>query len=594
MNLRTCEVIADVLQREGVTHVFGHTGGHVTPLWKALEDAGFELILNKHECNAVFMADGYVRASGRLPLVLVTAGPGITNLTTGMSTAYQDSIPLVAIGGTGRPVDDGRHSLQDGSGRGAVPDLFGIMKGTCKAVIRIRAAEEIPSAIRDAFRFATTGRPGPVFIDFPLLEMKTQEVEYMGVDASELRTDQEGDCSAEAVEAIKRNLLQAQRPYVLVGAGAAKSRAALMPFLERLGVPFALAPMAKGYVDEFHPLCLGVLRSYYQFTQLLPLDYAAECDFVLSLGFRFQSMETRWCSAFVQHWSGGQAIPRVPIAQVDPDPTEIGHNYAAKFPAVGSIESFIGALNIESHPKAHDLLRDINDRRAQFQMRYPLADGKGINPFNIFRTMEDLCTDDAVIVCDSGTVKDTLLTNFRSKANQDVLFADGHGTMGYSLPASFGAALATGRQTICAVGDSAFQMSCNEMGLLSNIEKIPVTIIVFDNGGSAINTIMGRLADPPHDIAVDRFENPDFALMAAAYGIKAYRVDSTEDFESALAHALKTDRPTLIHAYVDQSCAPFAVPGDKIPELFDRLPEQQELRDLLRIPILEPSRIIRD
>jgi acetolactate synthase I/II/III large subunit len=245
------EAIVDIFKAEGISRVFGHTGGHIMLLWDAIEKAGIEPIFNKQEGNGVYMADCYARLSGLPSIVLGTSGPGIQNTLTGLASAYLDSIPIVAIGAGVPTFAAGRNALQESSGRGRATDQLMMFKGCTKQAVLVQTPASVAGVIREAFRVCKTGRPGPVYIEMPS-DFWDIEIDYTRIEPSRYQNTNIPSCDIADSEAIKEALFKAERPAVVVGDGALEKDIGkkFMEFIETVKIPFYCSPKAKNFVDE--------------------------------------------------------------------------------------------------------------------------------------------------------------------------------------------------------------------------------------------------------------------------------------------------------------------------------------------------------
>ena len=445
--------IADILKQEKIEYVFGHSGGHIMHLFEAAKNAGIRIILNKQEGNAVYMADGFTRVSGVPSVILGTAGPGATNMLTGIATAHLDSIPLVAICAGVRTLATGRNAIQDGSGRGRATEQRLAFKALCKQAMLVPAPQEAPNVVREAFRVALSGRPGPVYVEVPS-DFWDVSIDYQRIEPGKYKNTGIPGCDAGECNAIAQALQNADRPLVIIGAGAQEPgiRLKLDRFLQTTRIPFAAAPMAKNLVDEFNPLYLGVLRVWGSTQKVY--EYMRSSDFILFLGDRMQEWE--------MNWYDDSLVANAALAQIDPDPEEIGRVYPVDFSSVGRVSSFIDLDVHHEHKNSQTLNKDIADLWGRFPRHDRYEDGNGINPLNLNNIIEDMAEKDAIIVCDTGHAKSMAIMKFRTRREQTFLVAENNGPMGYSLPAALGAALASQKEVICFIGDGGIQMSINE------------------------------------------------------------------------------------------------------------------------------------
>jgi acetolactate synthase-1/2/3 large subunit len=533
--------IADILKQEGVEYVFGYTGGHIMHMWEAANNVGIKLILNKQEGNGVYMADAFARLTKKPAVVLGTAGPGVTNMTTGLATALLDSIPVIAIGASVKSRSFGRNAVQDGSGRGRATEQRLVFKAVCKQAMLAPSPEAVPLMVREAFRIALSGRPGPVYLEIPS-DFWDKEIDYEPVKPNQYKNTNLPGCNRADAEAIIKKFYSSNHPLILIGEGALEPgiQEKMMKFLNGLKVPFGVSPLAKNIVDEYYPFYLGVARAEGKTQKIY--EYMRESDFILFLGDRMQEWELNWYDRSL--------VEKAVLAQVDPDWDEIGRVFPIDYSAVGSISSFIGLFPPEAHGNSRQLEKEVEDLNKKFPREERLKDGNGINPLNINNIVEELAADDATIVCDTGYAKTMAILKFRTKLSQNFIVADKNGPMGYSVPAALGAALATNKEVICFSGDGGFQMSLNELGTALNY-GLKVIYIIENNGGCISIADFHKSVYGHHCAAT--FKNPDFSKLAESYGMQGFTVRTTEEFEKAFKQAQKEKTSVIIDAKIDQS-----------------------------------------
>ena len=541
MRINVKDAIADILKLEGIEYVFGYTGGHIMQMWEAANNAGIKLILNKQEGNAVYMADAFSRITGKASVILGTTGPGVTNMTTGLATAFLDSVPLIAIGGGVSTNAFGRNAVQDGSGRGRATEQRIAMKSVCKKAMLAPTPEDVPNMVREAFREALSGRPGPVYIEIPF-NFWDIEIEYNIVLPYQYKNVQPIVCNKEDCDEIQNKFFKSKHPLIIIGEGAIEKNCniEIMKFIDAVGVPFSVSPIGKNCIDEFHPLYLGVARLEGKTQKVY--EYIKNSDFILFLGDRMQEWEVAWYSKTI--------FAKSKLAQVDPDWNEIGRVYPIHYSAVGSVSSFIKSIPNKTHKNSKSLLNEVKKLWTIYPIQNILPDGKGINPLNINTIVQKYAKSDATIITDTGYAKSMAIIKYLTHLGQHFITADKNGPMGYAVPAALGAALATRSQVICFVGDGGFQMSLNELGTALNY-NLQVIYIIENNGSCASITDFHTSIYGHHVAAV--FKNPNFIKLAQAYDIEGFEAKTTEEFEKSFIKALKSKTSVIIDAKLDQS-----------------------------------------
>lgn len=542
MKIKVKDAIADILLQEKVDYVFGYTGGHIMHMFEAVNNAGISIIFNKQEWNAVYMADWYTRVSKKIGVILATAGPWATNMLTWLATAYLDSIPLIAIWASVETYSVWRNPIQDGSWRWRSIDQKGAFKAVCKQSILPQCPEEIPNSIREAFRIALSWRPGPVYIEIPS-DYWNLEIDYEVISSSKYKNLNFPSCNLNDCEKILNALYEAEKPFIVIWEWAEEEfiKPKLKDFLDNIKIPFWVSPIAKNFVDEFNSYYLGVMRSSGKTQKIY--EYMRESDFILFLGDRMQEWE--------MNWHDESLIKNKKLAQIDIDYDEIGRVYPVDYSAVWSISSFVDFVKKTKHKNFDKLLKYVSNLKDKFPRKDIYLDSnKWLNPMNMINIVEKLTSKDSSIVCDTWNTKSLTILKFRTNLNQNFLTADNNWPMGYSVPASLGAALATKKEVVCFVWDWGFQMSLNELGLCLNYDLKVIYIIHNNNGCDSIKRYHTSIY---WHHCVAGFVNPDYLKIAKAYNMEWYTVKTSDEFESAFKKAKESKKSVIIESIVDDS-----------------------------------------
>ena len=417
--------IADILKLEGIKHVFGYTGGHIMHMWEAVNNAGIKTILNKQEGNAVYMADAYARLTGIPSIVLGTTGPGVQNMITGLASAFLDSVPMIAIGAGVPTYAVGRNALQESSGRGRAPEQRLIFKACCKEAMLAPSPEAIPEMIRDAFRTAMSGRPGPVYVEVPS-DFWGVEINYERISPGKYKNLNIPRCHKDDCLKISEMLFASRQPLIVIGEGVQETdiKDKLKSFLNKVQIPFTASPIGKNFVDEYDKFYLGALRHHGGKPRVY--YYMEKADLILFLGDRMHQWELDWMY-------DKETVGKAKLVQVDPDCNEIGRVYPVDLSAVGSVSSFIKAIKAKKHKNSKKLLREIKLIEQQCPRKKRYDDGNGINPLNLNSVVEENVSDKAIIVCDTGYTGSMGILKFRTKLSQRFLHADKNSPMGYAV-----------------------------------------------------------------------------------------------------------------------------------------------------------------
>ena len=568
MKFTGAQLITTLLERQGIDTIAGIPGGANLPMYDALHDSRIRHVLARHEQGAGFIAHGMARASGRAAVCFGTSGPGATNLLTAIADAKLDSIPLVTITGQVPRAMIGTDAFQE-------IDTYGLTVPITKHNYLVRSAAELLAVIPDAFRVATSGRPGPVVVDVP------KDVQNESLELDTLpepgRADPPPRLRAEDVAAAAALINQAQRPVLLIGAGVitANASAALQRLAETASIPVAATLLGLGAMPAAHPLFLGMVGMHAARCTNLLLE---ECDLLIALGIRFDDRATGKAAAF---------CPRAKILHVDIDASELGK---IKQPLLG-IEADVGqllralgpAVGVYSAGPLPDgsLQTSKSDRggpvapvpRAEWLQRmqwlrdtYPLdmpgADDP-LTPYGIVRHVAALAGDEAIVTSDVGQHQMWAAQAFPFARPRQWLTSGGLGTMGFGLPAAIGAALAEPRRTvICFTGDGSLLMNLQELATAAE-EEVNVKVILLNNGHLGLVRQQQELFYKGRYSASRFHAEPDFAAIAAGFGIDAYDLDGAADPTMALARSLRQPGPCLINVPIaaEANVYPMVPPG---------------------------------
>ena len=559
--MKGAQAIVASLEAEGCDTLFGFPGGVVIPLYDALYDAvKLRHILVRHEQGAVHAADGYARATGKVGVCLATSGPGATNLITGIANAYLDSIPLVAITGQVRADLIGTDAFQEA-------DVTGITLPIVKHSYLVQNAAEIPRIIHEAFHIASTGRPGPVVIDVPVTAL-LGELTYKAPDSLDLagyKPTVKGH--VKQIRAAARAILDAERPVLYVGGGVISAGASdeLRAVAALVQAPVTTTLMGLGAFDERLPLSLGMLGMH----GTVPANYAVhECDVLVGVGVRFDDRVTGKLSAF--------APQARTIIHIDVDPAEIGKNVEPSIPIVGDARHVLAALLAELQKaerapgRTAAWLAKIAAWQDEFRLHYeqPAAEGV-LAPQFVIEEIDRVTGGEAVIVTDVGQHQMWSTLYFDYRFPRQWISSGGLGTMGFGLPAALGAKLGRPDKTVIDIsGDGGFQMTMQELATAVNYD-IPVVVAILNNGYLGMvrqwQDLFWNKRYSQTCIAVQ----PDFVMLAEAFGAKGLRVTQAEHVGEALREAIDSGRPTVIDFKIspEENVFPMVPAGQSITEL---------------------------
>jgi len=540
------EILIQALIDEGTAHIFGYPGGAIIPTYDVLYDAPLKHILARHEQGAAHAADGYARATGRVGVCLATSGPGATNLVTGLSTAYMDSVPMVAITGQVPVPMIGSDSFQEA-------DIYGISIPVTKYNYLVKDVEKLQETIKEAFYIAGTGRPGPVLIDFPKdIQLARTRIKKLGPVRLPGDRDAAPRASAGQVEAIIEALKQARRPVIYAGGGVVCSGASaeLSRFSELTRIPVTTTLMGKGIYSERDSLSLGMLGMH-------GTKYANfaihESDLILAMGVRFDDRVAGNIKEFA---------PLAKIVHIDIDAAEIGKRVAVDIPVVADIRSVLTALNEKVQvPIRKRWLAHL----ARLKKEHPLSfrDDGALKPQFIIQTLSEMTQGELIVTTDVGQHQMWAALYYLATSPRRFITSGGSGTMGFGFPAAIGASVGRTELPVVALcGDGSFQMCIQELATV-RMYNLPVKIFILNN------SCLGMVRQWQQIFQNSRYSftcfdyNPDFCKVAEGYGIPSLRVTEPAQVKKAIDRALKSDGPMLIDFRVvqEENVIPMIPPG---------------------------------
>jgi acetolactate synthase-1/2/3 large subunit len=521
-------LLIEALEHEGVDVVFGYPGGAIMPVYDALLGSRLRHILVRHEQGAALAANGYARATGRVGVCLATSGPGAANLLTGVADAHLDSVPVVAITGQVPAPMLGTDAFQE-------MDVLGVFMPVVKHSFLVRAADDLPHVVSEAFRVAREGRPGPVLIDLPkdVAQARTSARPIARRPAPPVRL-----CDPLALEQARALLAASRRPIVYGGGGIGLGRAvdAFRDFVHRGGLPTVLTLKGLGALDSRDPLLLGMLGMHGSRAANLAVH---ECDLLVAVGARFDDRVTGKLDTFA---------PEARVIHLDIDPAEFGKRRRPDAALEGDLAPTLRALPVPADVdawRAHCLTR-----RDATAPRYDAPGNTLYAPWLIRRLCERLPAD-AVVTCDVGQHQMWVAQHGLFSRPEHHLSSGGLGTMGFGLPAAMGAQLARPEATVVTVsGDGSFLMNVQELATLARY-GLPVKVLVLDNQALGMVRQWQSLFFADRFSEVDLSDNPDFAEVARAFRVPAFSLDRRDRMEAALDEWLATPGPALLHARID-------------------------------------------
>jgi acetolactate synthase-1/2/3 large subunit len=547
MKVSGAQIIIHLLEQQGVRLVAGIPGGAALPLYDALyESSQIRHVLARHEQGAGFIAQGIARATGRPGVCIASSGPGATNLLTAIADAKLDSIPLVCITGQVPQAMMGTDAFQE-------VDTFGLTVPITKHNYLVRSAEELLQVVPEAFRIASTGRPGPVLIDVPK-DVQTQWIEldaWPQADAAE--SEPKPVLNAEAIARAAQLINQAKQPVLYLGGGIVHAEASRMARLlaEKAMLPTTMTLMALGTLPVDHELSLGMLGMHAARYTNLALE---ECDVLIAVGARFDDRATGKAAEF---------CPQAKIIHIDIDASELGKIKQVEVGIAGDARQVLELLLPQVAAKVREpWLR----RVAQLKRLHPLRMDNAEDcrsHYGLVRAVGQCLDDDAIVTTDVGQHQMWAAQAYPLRRPRQWMTSGGLGTMGFGLPVAIGAALAEPERTVvCFSGDGSLKMNIQELATAAE-EGVNVKIVLMNNRSLGLVYQQQEMFYRGRFNASQYRGEVDFMKIAEGFGIRAVDLDATDHPMSVLQEALNSPGPCLIHVSIDvqHKVYPMVPPG---------------------------------
>ena len=543
--LTGAQIAVRLLERQGVRTLAGIPGGAILPIYDALSKSSLiHHVLARHEQGGGFMAQGMARATGMPAVCMASSGPGATNLLTAIADAKLDSIPLVAITGqVPRPMI-GTDAFQE-------VDTYGLSIPITKHNFLVSSAEDLLKIIPRAFRIAASGRPGPVLVDIP------KDVQNQLVEVDEWPepgcADSVPPPAEQLIARAAAMINEATRPILYLGGGVVHSGAseAAVTLAEKASLPTVMTLMALGAMPVDHPLSLGMLGMHGARCTNLALD---ECDLLIAVGARFDDRATGKVAGF---------CPQAKIIHIDIDPSELDKIKTAHVGIAGDVRTALQMLlpAIAATARA-DWRARVNHLKAAQPLRMPGVDDPR-TPYGLIRAVANCLDDEATITTDVGQHQMWVAQAYPLRRPRQWLTSGGLGTMGFGMPAAIGAALAEPQRTVvCFTGDGSILMNIQELVTAAE-EDVNVKIVLMNNSSLGL-VFQQQTLFYGERIYASKFKGmPDFIRVAEGFGVPAVDLDRETNPLAALATALSTRGPMLIHASIamHEQVLPMVPPG---------------------------------
>jgi acetolactate synthase-1/2/3 large subunit len=552
------EALMRSLEHHGVKTIFGYPGGSIMPVFDALYDHRdtIDHVLVRHEQGAAHAAQGFARSSGKVGVCLVTSGPGATNTITGIADAMIDSTPIVVIAGQVGTGFLGTDAFQE-------VDLVGITQPISKWSYQIRRAEDVAWAVSRAFYIASSGRPGPVVLDFA----KNAQVEktlYTPSKADFIRSYvPEPDTDEDSVKAAARLINNAERPLVLVGQGVELGNAQreLREFIEKADIPAGCTLLGLSALPTAHPLNKGMLGMH---GNLGPNVNTNNCDVLIAVGMRFDDRVTGNLATYAK---------QAKVIHFDIDPSEINKNVKVDVAVLGNCKKTLAMvtalLNKQKHTEWLDSFKQYEEQENEKVIQPEVYPKEGaINMGEVVRAVSEASNNEAILVTDVGQNQMMAARYFKYTRERSIITSGGLGTMGFGLPAAIGATFGRPDRTVCVfMGDGGLQMNLQELGTIME-QQAPVKIILLNNNYLG-NVRQWQAMFFNRRYSFTPMMNPDYMTIASAYGIKSRRVMERADLAGAIKEMLESEGAFLLEVCVveEGNVMPMTPPGSSVNQM---------------------------
>jgi len=549
MKIQVSELIVRYLEKLGIEYIFGMPGAHILPVYDSLYHSGVKSVLAKHEQGAAFMACGYARASGKLSACITTAGPGATNLVTGIASAYVDKQPILVITGETSTHIFGKGGLQESSGEGGSIDQGALFQGITRYHKVVERTDYLANVLNQASKVLFSDVPGPVLLSFPF-NVQKELVDEAVLD--QVMTEKPAlalDGNIQSINALTSMILDARNPVIVAGYGCIKSgaQALVSELSDALNIPVTSSMKGKGVISEQSALSLGslgVTSTGYAYRYIVD-----NADALIFLGAGFNERTSYlWDKTLLENKK---------IAQVDSNPEQLEKVFRADVAITADIKSALSGVlrildergidrtSVRKQIVANDPVekRDAGSSEV-FQSGFSLVE-------RFFKQLEKMFAKDLVMFDDNMI----FAQNFFNVSTGNRFYPNsGISALGHAIPAAIGARFAEHKPTIAIIGDGGFQMCCMELMTAVNYE-LPITVVMFNN--STMGLIRKNQFQGYGQRFIDcDFTNPDYALLAKSFGIKFQHVESEADIDRVFAETDFVADTNLIEIMLDKELFP--------------------------------------
>lgn len=552
MLLTGAQITIETLIEQGCKVLFGYPGGQVIDLYDALYEREDRIkhVLTAHEQGACHAADGYARASGQVGVVMATSGPGATNLVTGIATAYLDSIPLVAITGNVPNSLIGRDSFQE-------VDITGITLPITKHNFIVKNIEDLADTIREAFKIAKSGRPGPVLVDIPK-DVQQSRFEYTPHDVVE--KIEQRPAKEYKIEKAAKMLMEANRPYIYVGGGAITADATeeIIQLANTIDAVIGSTLMGLSVIPGNNERFLGMEGMHGDYASSIAQD---EADLILTIGARFSDRATGNVSKYAT---------KAKIIHIDIDRAEVDKNVSVDLGVGGDLKQALNEVLKLVKPKENiewqNRIKELKEfSKKSIDQNMPKDE---LNPYTLIKEVSKHTSDDTKIVTDVGQHQMWVAQYYEFKKPRTFITSGGLGTMGFGLGAAIGSAMYTNERTVLFTGDGSFGMNLNELATVAT-QNLPIVIILMNNGVLGMVRQWQNLFFDKHYSQTVLERKTDFVKLAEAFGIKGYRISDVSQMKDVIDQAFKEKGPVLVDCCIDKDefVLPMLPPGGSFEDI---------------------------
>ncbi|QPE17396.1 acetolactate synthase 2 catalytic subunit [Providencia rettgeri] len=540
--------LVQALRAQGVDTVFGYPGGAIMPVYDALYDGGVEHLLCRHEQGAVIAAIGYARSTGKTGVCIATSGPGATNVITGLADALLDSVPVVAITGQVASEFIGTDAFQE-------IDVLGLSLACTKHSFLVEDIEDLPRILAEAFAIANSGRPGPVLIDIP----KDIQLQQAELSPFLMPVEQEVTSPLSEIQQARMLLEQSEKPMLYVGGGVGMSGAVteLREFIEFTGIPSVATLKGLGAVSPLDENYLGMLGMHGTKAANISVQ---RCDLLIAVGARFDDRVTGKLNTFA---------PNAKVIHIDIDHVELDKLRQTHVALHGDAKVLLPELMLKKSIALWQ--QEVQQLKKEFGWRYDHP-GEPIYAPLLLKQLSDKMKPNTVVTTDVGQHQMWSAQHITVDAPENFLTSSGLGTMGFGIPAAIGAQVARPEDTVvCVSGDGSFMMNVQELGTIKR-KQLPVKILLIDNQRLGMVRQWQELFFEQRYSETILTDNPDFVVLASAFGIKGQRITDKSEVNSALDELLNSEGAYLLQVSINEleNVWPLVPPGASNEKMMEK------------------------